>query len=128
MALTSLEAISEKLNDIRKETIESILMVSGSSAITKNEYGVTFVENLNPASSLVFKNLSKPKYDEVELIKAIDVAVIELKPNIPTPNLDLVRRTPFATARIRPLSRVNKVMIRSASPRRCVRITTASSR
>ena len=31
MALTSLEAISEKLNDIRKETIESILMVSDGS-------------------------------------------------------------------------------------------------
>jgi hypothetical protein len=92
MALTSLEAISEKLNDIRKETIESILMVSGSSAITKNEYGVTVVENLNPASSLVFKNLSKPKYDEVELIKAIDVDVKELMPNIPTRNLDLVPR------------------------------------
>ena len=92
MALTSLEAISEKLNDIRKETIESILMVSGSSAITKNEYGVTVVESLNPASSLVFKNLSKPKYDETELIKAIDVEVIELKPNIPTRNLDLVPR------------------------------------
>jgi chaperonin cofactor prefoldin len=92
MALTSLEAISEKLNDIRKETIESILMVSGSSAITKNEYGVTIVENLNPASSLVFKNLSKPKYDEVELIKAIDVDVTELMPNIPTRNLDLVPR------------------------------------
>jgi len=92
MALTSLEAISEKLNDIRKETIESILMVSGSSAITKNEYGVTIVENLNPASSLVFKNLSKPKYDEVELIKAIDVDVKELMPNIPTRNLDLVPR------------------------------------
>jgi DNA repair exonuclease SbcCD ATPase subunit len=92
MALTSLEAISEKLNDIRKETIESILMVSGSTAITKNEYGVTIVENLNPASSLVFKNLSKPKYDEVELIKAIDVDVKELMPNIPTRNLDLVPR------------------------------------
>jgi hypothetical protein len=92
MALTSLEAISEKLNDIRKETIESILMVSGSSAITKNEYGVTIVENLNPVSSLVFKNLSKPKYDEAELIKAIDVGVKELMPNIPTPNLDLVPR------------------------------------
>jgi len=99
MALTSLEAISEKLNDIRKETIESILMVSGSSAITKNEYGVTIVENLNPASSLVFKNLSKPKYDEAELIKAIDVEVIELKPNIPTPNLDLVPR-PLYTEQI----------------------------
>ena len=90
MALTSLEAISEKLNDIRKETIESILMVSGSSAIAKNEYGVTVVETLNPASSLIFKNLSKPKYDKEELIKAIDIDVVELMPNIPKINLNLI--------------------------------------
>ena len=39
-----------------------------------------------------------------------------------------VRRTPRATARTRPLCRVSKVMMRSASPSFCVRSTTASSR
>ena len=92
MSLTSLESISEKIQEQRKKDLESILNVSGSSAINKNEYGVTIVDTANPASSLVFKNLSKPKYDEAELIKAIDVEVIELKPNIPTRNLDLVPR------------------------------------
>ena len=92
MSLTSLESITEKIQEQRKKDLESILNVSGSSAINKNEYGVTIVDTANPASSLVFKNLSKPKYDEAELIKAIDVDVIELMPNIPTRNLDLVPR------------------------------------
>jgi hypothetical protein len=90
MALTSLESINEKIEEKRKKDLESILMISGSDAITKNEFGVTLVDANNLASSLIFKNLSKPKYDNEELVKAIDVNIIELKPNIPTPNLDLI--------------------------------------
>lgn len=92
MALTSLEAIAEKLADKRKEDLESILKVSGSSAIAKNDYGVTIVSEQNVASSLLFKSLTKTKQDDVELVKAVDVEVKELKPTIPTPNLDLVPR------------------------------------
>lgn len=92
MALTSLEAIAEKLADKRKEDLESILKISGSSAITKNDYGVTLIDEQNVASSLLFKSLTKTKQDDVELVKAVDVEVKELKPNIPTPNLDLVPR------------------------------------
>jgi predicted nucleic acid-binding Zn-ribbon protein len=92
MALTSLEAIAEKLADKRKEDLESILSMSGSSAISKNDYGVTIVDSKNIASSLLFKPLTKTKQDDVELVKAVDVEVKELKPNIPTPNLDLVPR------------------------------------
>jgi hypothetical protein len=92
MALTSLEAIAEKLADKRNEDLESILKLSGSSAISKNDYGVNIVDANNVASSLLFKSLTKPKQDDVELIKAIDVVVTELKPTIPTPNLDLVPR------------------------------------
>lgn len=90
MALTSLEVIAEKLADKRKEDLESILKVSGSSAISKNDYGVTIVDEQNVATSLLFKPLTKIKHDDVELVKAVDVVVKELKPNIPTPNLDLV--------------------------------------
>ena len=90
MALTSLESISEKLAETKKANLETLLIASGSAAVAKNEFGVTVVDNTNVASSLVFKNLSKPKYDETELLKAIDVEVIELKPNIPTPNLNLI--------------------------------------
>jgi hypothetical protein len=92
MALTSLEAIAEKLADKRKEDLESILSISGSSAISKNNYGITIVDAENVASSLLFKSLTKTKQDDVELVKAVDVEVKELKPTIPTPNLDLVPR------------------------------------
>jgi len=88
--MTSLEAIAEKLADKRKVDLESILSISGSSAISKNNYGVTIVDEQNIASSLIFKPLTKVKQDDVELVKAVDVVVKELKPNIPIPNLDLV--------------------------------------
>ena len=87
---TSLEAIAEKLVAARKEKLESILSVSGSQSIAKNDYNVTIVDEQIPASSLLFKSLSKDRYDNVELVKAIDVEVKELRPNIPTPNLNLV--------------------------------------
>lgn len=88
--MTTLEAIAQKLEEKRKSDLESILSISGSQAIAKNEYGVTVVNNSNVASSLVFKELNKNKYDEAELLKAIDLDIKELKPNIPTANLDLV--------------------------------------
>jgi hypothetical protein len=90
MPLTTLELIAEKLNEAKAQKLEDILKSSGSAATAKNEYGVTVVDDTNSASSLLFKSLNKPKYDNVELIKAIDIEVKELKPNIPTKNLDLV--------------------------------------
>ena len=90
MALTSLEAIALKLEEKRNTDLENILKVSGSAAVSKNEYGVTTVSEDNIASSLIFKPLVKSKLDDVELLKAIDTEVKELKPNIPTVNLDLV--------------------------------------
>jgi hypothetical protein len=89
-AFTTLETIAQKLEEERSSKLESILSISGSKSIAKNEYGVTVVDESNVASSLVFKTLNKPKYDESELLKAIDVEVKELKPNIPIPNRDLV--------------------------------------
>jgi hypothetical protein len=88
--MTSLEAIAQKLEEKRKSDLESILSISGSQAIAKNQYGITVVDENNIASSLVFKELSKNKYDESELLKAIDLNIKELRPNIPTPNLNLV--------------------------------------
>ncbi len=90
--MTNLEAISIKLQEEKDKQLESILSVSGSAAINRNEYGVNVVDNTNVASSLVFKGLTKSKYDTEELVKAVDVAVTELLPNIPTTNLDLVPR------------------------------------
>jgi len=100
MALTSLEAIAEKLKEKKEAELESILKVSGSAAITRNEYGVTVVTDENYASSLVFKSLTKNKLDNDELLKAIDIEVKELKPDIPVPNLDLVPR-PLYTDKVK---------------------------
>jgi hypothetical protein len=90
--MTNLEAISIKLQEEKDKKLESILSVSGSAAINRNEYGVNVVDDSNVASSLVFKGLTKDKYDTEELIKAVDVEVKELLPNIPSINLDLVPR------------------------------------
>jgi hypothetical protein len=90
--MTNLEAISIKLQEEKDKKLESILSVSGSNAISRNEYGVNVVDDSNIASSLVFKGLTKDKYDTEELIKAVDVEVKELLPNIPNINLDLVPR------------------------------------
>jgi hypothetical protein len=90
--MTNLEAISIKLQEEKDKKLESILSVSGSAAISRNEYGVNVVDDSNVASSLVFKGLTKDKYDTEELIKAVDVEVKELLPNIPSINLDLVPR------------------------------------
>jgi predicted nucleic acid-binding Zn-ribbon protein len=90
MPLTSLETISQKLTDVQSQRLEDILKISGSAAIAKNEYGVTVVDDTDVASTLLFKGLTKPKYDNEELVKAIDINVKELKPNIPTQNLNLV--------------------------------------
>ena len=90
--MTSLEAISIKLQEEKDKKLESILSLSGSAAINRNEYGVNVVDDSNVASSLVFKGLTKDKYDTEELIKAVDVEVKELLPNIPSINLDLVPR------------------------------------
>jgi hypothetical protein len=90
--MTSVEVINEKIQQIKSESLEKILSVSGSAAISRNEYGINVVDSNNVASSLVFKGLTKDKYDNEELVKAVDVEVKELLPNIPTANLDLVPR------------------------------------
>ena len=90
--MTSVESINEKIQQIKSESLEKILSVSGSAAISRNEYGINVVDSNNIASSLVFKGLTKDKYDNEELVKAVDVEVKELLPNIPTANLDLVPR------------------------------------
>lgn len=88
--MTNLEAIAQKLQQEKDSKLESILSISGSSAITKNQYNITVVDDTNIASSLLFKPLTKTKYDDVELVKAIDVEVKELKPDIPAINKNLV--------------------------------------
>jgi hypothetical protein len=90
--MLAIESIKEKLETEKRERLEEILKVSGSNAISKTEYNTTIVDEKNAASSLIFKNVSKDKFDNDELVKAIDIEITELKPNIPTqttPKVDL---------------------------------------
>ena len=66
--------------------------------------------------------------DDVEVAPRIEQNIDVGEGSSRAPNFDLVRRTPFATARTMPLSRVNSVTMRSASPSLCWRSTTALSR
>lgn len=88
--MTNLEAIALRLQEEKDKRIEEILRTSGSAAVSKNEYNVNVVDELNPASSLLFKKLNKPKLDDERIVKAIDVELRELKPNIPKEIKDLV--------------------------------------
>jgi hypothetical protein len=90
MAVSSLESIAEKLAEAKKQRLEEILSVSGSNAIVKSENGITTVSDDNVASSLVFKPLNRVKYDNNEILKAVDVEISELRPDIPVPVKDLV--------------------------------------
>ena len=60
------------------EHLESILNTLGSSASTKNEYGVTNIGTSNDVSSMVFKPLNNTKSDTIELLKVIDTNINEL--------------------------------------------------
>lgn len=88
--MNSLEVIALKLKEQKEAQLESILKVSGSASIAKNEYNVNMVDDDNPASSLIFKKLNKPKFDDERIVKSIDVELRELKPVIPVPVRDLV--------------------------------------
>lgn len=75
-----------KEDEIRKIQLESILISSGSNSSVKNETNTAIVPNKdNVASSLIFKSLTKEKINEDSLLKAINVQITELKPNIPEP-------------------------------------------
>jgi len=88
--MTNLEAIYDKLKERKEQELESMLRISGSEAIKKNEYNVTIADDTSLASSFIFKPLVKSKIDTEELTKAIDVDVKELMPTIPKPKKDLV--------------------------------------
>lgn len=82
--MLAIEAIKEKLETEKRERLEEILKVSGSNAISKTDYNTTIVDEKNVATSLIFKNVSKDKFDNDELVKAIDLTITELKPILPT--------------------------------------------
>ena len=73
---------------LQNEQIISELLVSGSQIIdTKNNFGVYQFDSSNTEDGIVSEKLVKPKYDNVELQKAIDTNIVELLPGeITTPD------------------------------------------
>jgi hypothetical protein len=66
---------------LRNEDIISELLLSGSLAIkTKNEFGVHVFSGSVAQDGIVYGKLTKPKYNEVEIIKSIDTNIVELIP------------------------------------------------
>ena len=66
---------------LRNEDIISELILSGSLAIkTKNEFGVHVFSGSVAQDGIVSGKLTKPKYNEVEVIKSIDTNIVELIP------------------------------------------------
>lgn len=78
---------------LKNEDKVSELLLSGSLAIrTKNESGIHVFEDKNLESGIIFGKLTKPKYDENEVLKSIDTTIIELLPIDPPPLDDTVPR------------------------------------
>jgi len=66
---------------LRNEDKISELLVSGSLAIkTKNDFGVHVFSGSVATDGIVSGKLTKPKYNEVEVIKSIDTNIVELIP------------------------------------------------
>jgi hypothetical protein len=66
---------------LQNEEVISELLVSGSQIIdTKNDFGVYMFEEKQTSDGVVFGKLQKPKYNEREVVKSIDTAIVELIP------------------------------------------------
>lgn len=66
---------------LRNEGKISELLVSGSLAIkTKNDFGIHVFSGSVADDGIVSGKLTKPKYNEVEVIKSIDTNIVELIP------------------------------------------------
>jgi hypothetical protein len=77
---------------LQNEAFISELLVSGSTAITKNEFGVYSFEQDELKDGVISGKLTKPKYNELELVKSVDTVIFELLPPAPPPIDDTVPR------------------------------------
>lgn len=78
---------------LKNEEKVSELLISGSLAIkTKNLSGVHLFEEKNREAGIIFGKLTRPKYDDNEVLKSIDTTIIELLPIEPPPLDDTVPR------------------------------------
>jgi chromosome segregation ATPase len=80
MMVTSLENASAIELQKRKDDLNKILTQLGSQASVSNEYNINYVSDSNIASSLIFNPLVASKFDNIELVKAVNVEITELMP------------------------------------------------
>ena len=118
---------------LRNEDKISELLVSGSLAIkTKNDFGVHVFSGSVATDGIVSGKLTKPKYNEVEVIKSIDTNIVELIP-VEAPDLPptiLLTSYNQANQLIADLTlqveRLNNVTLNLASKVKELEITTQS--
>jgi hypothetical protein len=78
---------------LQNEALISELLVSGSSAIkTKNDFGIHTFEQTSNTDGVISAKLTKPKYNQSELVKSIDTVIFELLPVAPPPVDDRIPR------------------------------------
>jgi len=79
---------------LQNETLISELLISGSSspAISKNEFGVYSFDQANRSDGVISGQLTRPKYNETELVKSVDTVIFELLPPEAPPFDDRVPR------------------------------------
>jgi hypothetical protein len=78
---------------LQNERLVSELLVSGSSVITtKNSFGVHTFEQTSDTDGVISARLTKPKYNQSELVKSIDTVIFELLPTAPPPVDDRIPR------------------------------------
>jgi hypothetical protein len=78
---------------LQNETKINELLVSGSMAIhTKNNFGIHQFSGSVYDDGIISGKLTKPKYNNEELIKSIDTVIVELLPVAPPPLDDTVPR------------------------------------
>lgn len=84
---------------LQNENTINELLLSGSSAVkSKNEFGVHFFEQTNLEDGVLGARLTKPKYDERELIKAVDTAIFELIPRVQPELPEMVLKSLYDSA------------------------------
>jgi len=82
-----------KNTGLKNEINVGRILVSGSLALKpKTDTGVYIFETKDTDRGVISGKLTKPKYDEDELLRAIDTTIIELIPQEPPPVEDTVPR------------------------------------
>ena len=79
---------------LQNEALISELLISGSSSpiISRNEFGVYSFVQENRTDGVISGQLTRPKYNETELVKSVDTVIFELLPPEAPPFDDRVPR------------------------------------